>query len=193
MIMLFKMKLITIWMIAVCIPLQSFGEVSDPFLLSANVESGLNDQILAEYEAFYIYEHMASYFSRPNVGLSGFANFFRKSANEEIEHARKFSEFVNKRNSKVILKNIILPSEGVPMDFKNIHEAIDLAIDKELYVSTQINELHKLAAKMNDATTQDFLDEFLQEQVDSISKLREMQARLRLDSSAVYLMDKELR
>ncbi|CAH8504947.1 unnamed protein product [Heterobilharzia americana] len=152
MIMLFKMKLITIWMIAVCIPLQSFGEVSDPFLLSANVESGLNDQILAEYEAFYIYEHMASYFSRPNVGLSGFANFFRKSANEEIEHARKFSEFVNKRNSKVILKNIILPSEGVPMDFKNIHEAIDLAIDKELYVSTQINELHKLAAKMNDAT-----------------------------------------
>nr|CAH8841442.1 unnamed protein product [Trichobilharzia regenti] len=135
----------------------------------------------------------ASYFSRPDVGLSGFAKFFRNSANEEIEHARKFSEFINKRNSKVILKNIILPSDGVPMDFKNIHEAIDLAIDKELYVSTQIVELHKLASKMNDATTQDFLDEFLQEQVDSVSKLREMRSRLRLDSSAVYLMDKELR
>ncbi|CAH8841165.1 unnamed protein product [Trichobilharzia szidati] len=181
-----------IWMFAVITP-TICGEVSDPFVLSTNVESALNDQILAEYEAFYIYEHMASYFSRPDVGLSGFAKFFRNSANEEIEHARKFSEFINKRNSKVILKNILLPSDGVPMDFKNIHEAIDLAIDKELYVSTQIVELHKLASKMNDATTQDFLDEFLQEQVDSVSKLREMRSRLRLDASAVYLMDKELR
>nr|CAH8841440.1 unnamed protein product [Trichobilharzia regenti] len=181
-----------ILMIAVITP-TICGEVNDPFVLTNNVENALNDQILAEYEAFYIYEHMASYFSRPDVGLSGFAKFFRNSANEEIEHARKFSEFINKRNSKVILKNIILPSDGVPMDFKNIHEAIDLAIDKELYVSTQIVELHKLASKMNDATTQDFLDEFLQEQVDSVSKLREMRSRLRLDSSAVYLMDKELR
>ncbi|VDQ06394.1 unnamed protein product [Trichobilharzia regenti] len=49
-----------------------------------------------------------------------------------------------------------LPSDGVPMDFKNIHEAIDLAIDKELYVSTQIVELHKLASKMNDATVSSF-------------------------------------
>ncbi|CAH8521344.1 unnamed protein product [Schistosoma rodhaini] len=136
---------------------------------------------------------MASYLSRPEVGLSGFAKFFRESANEELEHARKFSEFVNKRNSKVVLKNILLASSGVPMDFKNIHEVIDTAIGKELEVTAHINALHKLASKMNDATTQDFLDDFLQEQVNSVSKLREMRARLHLDNSAVYLMDKEFR
>ncbi|CAH8515791.1 unnamed protein product [Schistosoma rodhaini] len=181
------------WILAVYAPIQIHGEVEDPIALDNQVEEGLNDQILNEYEAFYIYDHMVSYLSRPEVGLSGFAKFFRESANEELEHARKFSEFVNKRNSKVVLKNILLASSGVPMDFKNIHEVIDTAIGKELEVTAHINALHKLASKMNDATTQDFLDDFLQEQVNSVSKLREMRARLHLDNSAVYLMDKEFR
>ncbi|CAH8513229.1 unnamed protein product [Schistosoma curassoni] len=191
-IMMWMIVFIT-WILAVYAPIQIRGEVKDPTALDDQVENGLNDQILTEYEAFYIYDHIASYLSRPEVGLSGFAKFFRESANEELEHARKFSEFVNKRNSKVVLKNILLASSGVPMDFKNIHEVIDTAIRKELQVTAHINELHKLASQMNDAITQDFLDDFLQEQVNSVSKLREMRARLHLDNSAVYLMDKEFR
>ncbi|CAH8521293.1 unnamed protein product [Schistosoma rodhaini] len=143
------------WILAVYAPIQIHGEVEDPIALDNQVEEGLNDQILNEYEAFYIYDHMASYLSRPEVGLSGFAKFFRESANEELEHARKFSEFVNKRNSKVVLKNILLASSGVPMDFKNIHEVIDTAIGKELEVTAHINALHKLASKMNDATNEE--------------------------------------
>ncbi|CAH8521582.1 unnamed protein product [Schistosoma bovis] len=198
-IMMWMIVFIT-WILSVYAPIQIRGEVEDPTALDDQVENGLNDQILTEYEAFYIYDHIASYLSRPEVGLSGFAKFFRESANEELEHARKFSEFVNKRNSKVVLKNILknhrvneLASSGVPMDFKNIHEVIDTAIRKELQVTAHINELHKLASQMNDAITQDFLDDFLQEQVNSVSKLREMRARLHLDNSAVYLMDKEFR
>ncbi|KAH8861179.1 Ferritin isoform 2 [Schistosoma japonicum] len=186
------MTVLATWILAVYAPIQTNGEVRDPLALHSQIEEGLNDQILYEYEAFYIYDHMASYLSRPEVGLSGFAKFFRECANEELEHARKFSEFVNKRNSKVVLKNILL-APGVPMEFKNIHEVIDTAIGKELEVSAQINELHKAASKMSDAITQDFLDEFLREQMNSVSRLREMRARLHLDSSAVYLMDKELR
>ncbi|CAH8521598.1 unnamed protein product [Schistosoma bovis] len=156
-IMMWMIVFIT-WILSVYAPIQIRGEVEDPTALDDQVENGLNDQILTEYEAFYIYDHIASYLSRPEVGLSGFAKFFRESANEELEHARKFSEFVNKRNSKVVLKNILknhrvneLASSGVPMDFKNIHEVIDTAIRKELQVTAHINELHKLASQMNDA------------------------------------------
>ncbi|KAK4469650.1 hypothetical protein MN116_007181 [Schistosoma mekongi] len=186
------MIILATWILSVYAPIQINGEISDPLALHNQIEEGLNDQILYEYEAFYTYEHMATYLSRPEVGLSGFAKFFRKCAHEELEHARKFSEFVNKRNSKVVLKNIIL-APGVPMEFKDIYEIIDTAIGKELEISAQINELHKAASKINDALTQDILDEFLREQMNSVSKLREMRAILKLDRSTIYLMDKELR
>ncbi|KAF6778538.1 hypothetical protein AHF37_02114 [Paragonimus kellicotti] len=82
-------------------------ELTDPFILGIELESGFNDQVMIEYEAFYIYENMAAYFSRPEVGLHGFAKFFRKAADEEIEHARKVSDFINKRNGRVILRHIV--------------------------------------------------------------------------------------
>lgn len=40
---------------------------------------------------------------------------------------------------------------------------------------------------------QHFLDDFLMEQVDSTAKLRVLRSRLSLDSSAVLILDKELR
>ncbi|KAA3676759.1 ferritin heavy chain [Paragonimus westermani] len=94
-------------LIATCLALGWTKDLTDPFILGVELQSGFNDQVMIEYEAFYIYENMAAYFSRPEVGLHGFAKFFRKAADEEIEHARKFSEFINKRNGRVILRHIV--------------------------------------------------------------------------------------
>ncbi|KAF7258441.1 hypothetical protein EG68_04596 [Paragonimus skrjabini miyazakii] len=179
-------------LIATYLTLGWAKELTDPFILGVELESGFNDQVMIEYEAFYIYENMAAYFSRPEVGLHGFAKFFRKAADEEIEHARKMSDFINKRNGRVILRHIVPPGETVPENFASIKEAISLAIQKELQVSRSVASLHLRASKLNDAQAQHFLDDFLMEQVESTSKLRSMKARLELCDSAVFLMDQEL-
>ncbi|VDP87754.1 unnamed protein product [Echinostoma caproni] len=126
-----------------CIATTSL-ELNDPFRLHLDLEVGFNNQILAEYEAFYVYEHM-------------------------------------------------LNSETAPQKYNSIKDAIELAIAKEMHVSRLIQELHLRASQLNDPQAQHFLDDFLMEQVESTSKLRVIRSRLSLDSSAPFLLDKELR
>ncbi|THD26619.1 Ferritin-1 chloroplastic [Fasciola hepatica] len=190
-----NMSLISLFLLVLstaCVVISPM-EVNDPFRLHSDLEVGFNNQILAEYEAFYVYEHMAAYFSRPDVGLLGFAKFFKESANEEVEHARKFTEFINKRSGRVVLQHVMLNSETAPMKYESIKDAIDLAIAKEMHVSRLIKDIHLRASQLNDAQAQHFLDDFLMEQVDSTAKLRVIRSRLALDSSATFLLDQELR
>ena len=74
-------------------------------------EAGINGQIELELYAFYTYLSMASHFDRDDVALSGFADYFRKAAHEEMEHAQKLMEFQNKRGGRVVLKDIKKPAK----------------------------------------------------------------------------------
>lgn len=74
-------------------------------------EKGINEQIQLELYAFYTYLSMASYFERDDVALSGFADYFRKSSSEELEHAQKLMEFQNKRGGRVVFKGIRKPAK----------------------------------------------------------------------------------
>ena len=65
-------------------------------------EALINKQINTELNASYVYLSMASYFSREDVALPGFSKFFRKSSDEEREHAIKFMDFQCKRGGKVM-------------------------------------------------------------------------------------------
>ena len=56
-------------------------------------EEVLNKQITVEYWASLQYHLMWSYFDRSDVGLKNIAEFFKKSSEEEREHAMKIFEF----------------------------------------------------------------------------------------------------
>ena len=57
-------------------------------MLSKSLENAINDQVTFEFYSSYTYLAMAAYCE--SVDLSGFANFFRVQAKEEIDHAMKF-------------------------------------------------------------------------------------------------------
>lgn len=46
-----------------------------------------------EYSMSYQYHAMSNYFNRDNVGLPGFAAFFRASSLEERNHAQQLMDF----------------------------------------------------------------------------------------------------
>jgi ferritin heavy chain len=48
----------------------------------------------------------AFYFERDDVALPGFAKFFKKSSDEEREHAEKLMNFQNKRGGRIVLQDI---------------------------------------------------------------------------------------
>ncbi len=52
-------------------------------------EASTNKQINLELYASYSYQSMAFYFDRDDIALHGFSKFFKKSSDDEREHAEK--------------------------------------------------------------------------------------------------------
>jgi ferritin heavy chain len=67
-------------------------------------EAALNEQINIEYTNSYVYHALYNYFDRDNVGLPGFAKFFKDASQEERDHAEKLMAFQTKRGGRVVLK-----------------------------------------------------------------------------------------
>merc|ERR1712080_564782 len=82
-------------------------------------EALINKQINMEMYASYVYLSMASYFSRDDQVLHGFAKFFRKSSDEERSHAIMFMDYQNKRGGKCVFQDIAKPTPaewGSPLE-----------------------------------------------------------------------------
>jgi ferritin len=62
-----------------------------------------------EYNVSYVYHALYAYFDRDNVGLPGFAAYFKAASLEEREHAEILMEYQNLRGGRVKLQNMMMP------------------------------------------------------------------------------------
>ena len=153
-------------------------------------EAGLNKQINLELHAGYTYTSMALYFDRDDVALPGFAKFFKKSAEEEREHAEKLMKYQNKRGGRIVFQDIAKPARdswGTGLD------AMQTALEMEKNVNQSLLDLHKVASKHDDQQMQDFVEEFLEEQVNASKELGEYVTNLKRVGAGLgeYMFDKE--
>lgn len=133
------------------------------------VEAALNKQINMELHASYVYQSMAWYFDRDDVALAGFHKFFKKSSEEEREHAEKLMKYQNRRGGKIVYQNIDKPAKD---SWGTGLEAMQTALELEKTVNQALLDLHKVGQAANDAQFCDFIEtEFLEEQVESIKKI----------------------
>merc|ERR1712130_150121 len=93
-------------------------------------EEALNDQIQAELFASYSYRAMAAHFDRDDIALPGFHKFFKKSYEEESEHAEIFTNYLNKRGGRLILKPIDAPKQEWSSALVAVEDA--LALEKSV-------------------------------------------------------------
>merc|ERR1712226_439518 len=113
----------------------------------AENEAGVNKQINLEMYACYVYQPMGFYFDRDDVALKGFAKFFKKSSDEEREHAEKLMAYQNKRGGRIVLQNIQKPERdewGTGLD------AMQAALALEKNVDQSLLDLHKIAGGRED-------------------------------------------
>lgn len=158
-------------------------------MASKNLLKKLNDQFNFELLSAYYYLGMAAYFSAEN--MKGFAHFMNEQAKEEYEHAMKFYEFINDMDGRVLPQAISEPKN----DYSSFVEVFEYALAHEKEVTSRIYELLDLAKEENCHATTNFLQWFVEEQLEEENSMKDIIFTLKgIDGhfNGLYLFDKEL-
>jgi len=128
--------------------------------ISEAMNSKLNEQIRNEFNAAHIYLSMACMFE--SRSLRTLATLFRNQVDEERGHAMRILDYVLEAGGKVKILSIPEP----PPEWPTVVAAIEAALAHERKVTGQINELVALAEKEKDYATRNFLNWYVNEQVE---------------------------
>jgi ferritin len=125
----------------------------------------MNDQILSEFFASAQYVAIAVYFDEE--GLPDLAQFFYRQAEEERMHAMKFVRFLLETGAKPIIPGI----PAIRNQFSSAADAVQFALDQEMTVTDQINNLVRIAVEEHDFTSNNYLQWFVNEQVEEVDTM----------------------
>ncbi|HSA06500.1 MAG TPA: ferritin [Candidatus Gastranaerophilales bacterium] len=158
-------------------------------MLKERLEKNLNKQINKELFSAYLYMSMGAYFQSAN--LLGFANWMHIQAQEEMQHAQKFYNYINERGARVILEQIEKPKT----EWASNLNAFEEALAHEEFITNSINELVNIALEEKDHATNIFLQWFVTEQVEEEASVTEIINKLKLMKDApggIFMLDREL-
>lgn len=148
----------------------------------------LNDQINKELFSAYLYLDFANYYSFE--GLDGYANWYKIQAQEERDHALIFMQYLLDNNYQIKLKTIDQPDR----EYSNFSEPLTMALEHEKYVTSLINAIYDAAHEVRDWRTIQFLDWFIEEQLEEEATAEDMITKMNLfgsDSKGLYDLDRE--
>jgi ferritin len=149
----------------------------------------MNEQITHELFSAYSYLSLSAWCEASN--LPGFAHWMRIQAEEEIEHAMKFYRFILDRGGRVRL----LPIAQPPVDCDSPLDVFEKALAGEQRVTGLIDNLYALAVREQDFAGQNFLNWFVEEQVEEEKIATQVIETLKLigdDKPALVMLDREL-
>ncbi|NMB61425.1 MAG: ferritin [Chloroflexi bacterium] len=158
-------------------------------MFSKTLAKEMNLQIMHEMYSAYLYLSMASHFEINS--LKGFAHWMKVQAEEELEHAMKFYEYINDRGEKVNLEQINQP----PLEFGTVEEIFKMVLEHEQEVTARINLLYDIAVRDKDFASQSFLNWFVDEQVEEEKNASEILETLKMigdKGNTLFMFDHSL-
>ena len=142
-------------------------------IISEQMNASLNRQIGHEFGASIQYVSIAGHFDCE--GLPMLARHFYRQAEEERDHAMKFVRFIADAAGRLEIPAVPAPQAT----FKSAEEAVRKSLDWEVTVTKQINALMDLAIKDNDHITRNFLNWFMEEQLEEVSSMETLLSMVR--------------
>ena len=130
----------------------------------------LNEQIAHEYAAHQQYVACAVYYDAET--LPQLARFFYAQALEERDHAMMMVQYLLDADETPIIPALEAPKVG----FADVVEPVAAALAQEKRVTEQINELTRIARDNNDFASDQFMQWFIKEQVEELSKMSDLLA-----------------
>ena len=158
-------------------------------MLSKKMLDALNNHLNEEFYSSYLYLSMAAYFEDRN--LNGFANWFKLQAQEEWAHGMKFYDFINQTGGKVTLKAIKAPKTT----WKSILDVFKETLSHEKHITGLINKIVGQAMQAKDYATNNFLQWFVNEQVEEEATVEEILNKIEMigdAKSGLFMLDREL-
>ena len=158
-------------------------------MLTDKMQKALNKQINAEFYSAYLYLGFSTYFE--GVNLPGFAHWMRMQYQEETLHGLKIFDYILERDGEVVLDKIDKPEVNVDSPLATFEQTLE----HERKVSGLINDLAALAVKEQDFATQNFLQWFVNEQVEEEAAASGLVQQLKLigeSSGGLFMLDRDL-
>ncbi len=158
-------------------------------MIHKDMAKALNSQINKEMYSAYLYMSMSAYSA--NMGLKGFANWFMVQYHEEMYHAMKMYEYIQRQGEDVILSTLKAP----PSKFTGPLDMFTQTLTHEQFITESIYKLVDLAIKKKDHATQIFLEWYVTEQVEEEENDNDIILQLKLigdNPHALLMLDREL-
>lgn len=158
-------------------------------MIKENVLKALNSQLNAELYSAYLYLAMEAYFE--SIDLSGFANWMRAQAQEELVHAIKFYDYIVQRGERVDLASIDEPQK----EWDSPLAVFEHVYEHEKKVTGLINNLVNLSTSESDHATTNFLQWYVAEQVEEEESANGVLQRVKLTADSpggLFMLDTEL-
>ena len=128
----------------------------------------LNDQLGYEFGAHQQYVAIATYYDALTMPRT--AALFYAQALEERDHAMMMVQYLLDADEVPRIPALEAPR----MDFADVVEPVRAALEQEKRVTEQINELTRIAREAFDFASDQFMQWFIKEQVEEVSKMSDL-------------------
>lgn len=152
--------------------------------MNEKVHALINQQINKEFYSAYLYLNFSNYFEE--VGLDGFANWYKIQAQEERDHAMLFYQYLQNENQKVTFEAIDKPDLNAACHM----DVLKAGLEHEKYVTSLINDIYSEAYEAKDFRTMQFLDWFVKEQGEEETNAKNLISKIELfgsDPKSLYI------
>ena len=121
-------------------------------------------------------------------GYTGFSTWMKKQSAEEMDHASQMASYIIKRGGTAEVNTI----EAVKKTWENPLNVFEDAYAHECKISESINNLLAQAQKEGDNATQDFLWQFVREQVEEEATASGIVDRIkRMGNNSLFNLDEQ--
>jgi len=158
-------------------------------MIKESVEKAIVNQIKNEEHSSRLYLAMASW-CQVN-GYPGAADFLYKQADEERMHMLKFVHYLNDRAGY----SVLLALENPTASYSSLLDVFEKVMKHEEFITESINLLYEVAITHKDYTTGNYLQWFINEQIEEESTMHGILDKMKLagnEAGGLFHIDKEL-
>jgi len=158
-------------------------------MISKKVEEAIIYQIQLEEQSSRIYMAMASW-CEVN-GFPGASNFLYTHSDEERLHMTKLIKYLNDKGGYATLQGLDTPDNK----YENLLDVFEQILKHEEFITESINKLFEIAFNEKDFTTSQFLQWYIEEQIEEESLFKGILDKFRLagnQTGGLFHLDKEL-
>jgi len=156
-------------------------------MLNKKVEKALNEQVEKEGYSSALYLAMASW--AEVKGMAGVAEWLYVQSEEERLHMLKFIKYINERGGKAVIPAFKQPGK----EFSPVKKMFDEVLKHEQFISNSINEIVAICVAEKDFTTQNWIQWFVNEQIEEEANATKILDKLNLlGDNNLYLFDRDI-